>query len=29
MLKKTIPEIQMFPNQIHAVTMKNEVAKVS
>ena len=28
-LAKTIPQIQMFPNQIHVVMMKNKIIKVS
>ena len=28
-LMKTIPQIQMFPNQIHVIKMMNEIAKVS
>ena len=28
-LTKTIPHIQMFPNKIHMVKMKIEIAKVS
>ena len=28
-LMKTLPQIQIFLNQIHMVKMKNEIAKVS